>query len=232
VNFLIVDDHFHLRKGMAQTLTSFYPGCAVYESSSLAGALEALKANESIDLVLLDLNVEDSRGLETLKSLKHWCEEQNCNPRVVVVSAGADYDETLVPRAIEHCATGFITKGCSEEVFQSAIQITLAGSIFIPQRYLNSKGPTRVIAAVAFTPRERQVADLLVQGLTYKQIARRLEAASPGGAMAENTVRVHVQRMAWKIRTTEGERADDIPAKAIVLTYLAGNQASGQPRTE
>jgi DNA-binding NarL/FixJ family response regulator len=228
MEYLIVDDDFNSRGGMNQTLKSHYPDSTIREACSLAEAISILAAHRQTRLVLLDLNLDDSRGLATLKALKHWCEQEDCNPRVVVVSAAADYDDSLVPQAIEHCATGFIAKGESEEVFRSAVELTLAGSIFIPERYLRARirRPQPAVSDVRFTPRERQVAELLVKGLTYKQIARRLQGEDPGHLLSDATVRVHVQRMAWKIRTSDPESApDEVPAKAVVVAYLAANGA-------
>lgn len=227
MNFLIVDNDFNARSGVTQTLGFFYPNSAVHEAQDIPEALAVLHEHRSIDLVLLDLNLEESRGIDTLKTIKNWCEEHDYNPRILVVSAAADYDDTLIPEAIEHCATGFITKGTSVEVFRSAIDLTLAGSIFIPQRYLQAaatrrKSPSPIRSgeeSIAFTPREREVAALLMKGMSYKQIARRL--AEPRGSMSEHTVRVHVQRMAWKLRVAEGIDEANMTAKAAVITAFA-----------
>ena len=220
MQFLIVDDDFGPRRGMAQTLAELYPGVALHQAGSVARAIAILADVRQIDLVLLDLNVEDSKGIDTLRRVKQWCEDENCNPRIVVISAAADYDDSIVTSAIEHCATGFIAKGCSEEVFHSAVELTLAGSIYIPDLYLRSKRPEGGSRAEPeFTPREKQVAALLVQGLTYKQIARRL--SDPGKSMSDHTVRVHVQRMAWKLRVVADVDNDNLAAKAAVLSAFA-----------
>jgi DNA-binding NarL/FixJ family response regulator len=220
MQFLIVDDDFSPRKGMVQTLSEFYPGATLHQAGSVAAALALLAENRQMTLVLLDLNVEDSKGIETLHRVKQWCEENDCNPRIVVMSAAADYDESIVTKAIEGCATGFIAKGCSEEVFRSAIELTLAGSIYIPDRYLRSRrAHPGSDAEPAFTPREREVATLLVQGLTYKQIARRL--SGPERSLSDHTVRVHVQRIAWKLRVATDDDSDHLAAKAAVLSAFA-----------
>lgn len=233
MEFLIVDDDFGARGGMGQALRTLYPQAAVHEAASLAEAIAALAARPATALVLLDLNLDDSRGMDTLRRLKGWCEEQDINPRLVVVSAAADYDESVVVDAIDHCATGFVAKGTSLEIFRSAIDLTLAGSIFIPERYLLAKRATWPAAAEAappmFTRREREVAALLVQGLTYKQIARRLEQADPAHAISDHTVRVHVQRMAWKLRVADDAAGVGLSAKAAVVTAFAERKLRFDP---
>ena len=51
------------------------------------------------------------------------------------------------------------------------------------------------------------------------QIARHL--SEPGGSMSEHTVRVHVQRMAWKLRVAEAVDDAHMTAKAAVITAFA-----------
>lgn len=225
MDFLIVDDDFGSRTGMARTLGDLYPDVKLHEAGSLREAVAKLEQTRSMRLVLLDLNLEDSRGTDTLRGLKEWCEREDCNPRLVVVSAAGDYDEKIIVKAIDNCATGFIPKGTSLEVFRSAIDLTLAGSIFIPERYLRAKRPKKLNSESEeeprFTEREKQVASLLVQGLSYKQIAKQLEQDEPGRVMSDNTVRVHVQRMAWKLKVAVEPHGEGLSAKAAVLTALA-----------
>lgn len=225
MHILVVDDDFGSRAGMVLSLQQAHPEATLHQARSLAEATERLAGQPDMVLVLLDLNVEDSRGLATLQKLKAWCEARDCNPRIVVVSAASDYDDDVIPDAIELCATGFIVKGTSEEVFRSAVALTLAGSIFIPERYMASRRrdamPRQVAEAadVQLTAREHEVAQELLKGMSYKQIARRL--SGPGRPMSDSTVRVHVQRMAWKLRVADEAQAEGLPAKAAVLTAFA-----------
>lgn len=222
MRILVVDDDFGARRGLVQTLHDLYPDAELLQAESVAGAIAALQSQPDVQLVLLDLILGDSRGIDTLRALKQWCESADCNPRIVVVSAAADYDERLVGEAIDACATGFIAKGTSVEVFKSAIDLTLAGAIFIPERYVQHRARPPTPAATdapPFTRREREVAGLLLKGLTYKQIARQL-GLQDGRPMSDNTVRVHVQRMAWKLRLVD-EADGALSAKAAVLTALA-----------
>ena len=231
MNFLIVDDDFGCRRGMALTLQDAYPESSIFEARSVSSAIAVLRSQESVDLILLDLTLDDSHGLQTLKRLKSWCEENECNPRIVVVSAAADYVEALISQCIEECATGFIEKGTDETRFLLAIAMTLAGGMYVTERYAQGQGSVRSRReaepdGIALTPRELQVLTLLVKGLTYKQVARRLQQdESSDTSISDNTVRVHVQRMAWKVKSARGDAADEeLSAKAAVLTAFARNR--------
>lgn len=230
MKLLVVDDDFGARGGVAMTLRSLYPAATVFEAESVEAATLSLQQHPDMRLVLLDLNLEHTRGLDTLVRLQQWCEASDITPRILVLSAAAEYDESLITQAIDLCATGFIPKGTKLEIFRSALELTLAGSIYIPEQYLRATAaqrrtdavpaaPSQPTDAPSFTPRERDVAALLVQGLSYKQIARRL--AGPGATMSDHTVRVHVQRIAWKLRVSE--TADGLPmtAKAAIIAAFA-----------
>lgn len=230
MKLLVVDDDFGARGGVAMTLRSLYPSATVSEADSVAAAVAALTEHPDTRLVLLDLNLQNSRGMDSLHALQQWCEANEVTPRILVLSAAADYDESLITQAIDLCATGFIPKGTKMDVFRAALELTLAGSIFIPEQYLRAMAAgrqastNRSTAAPAdetpsFTPREREVAGLLVKGLSYKQIARRL--AEPGGSMSDHTVRVHVQRIAWKLRVSDGADGQAMTAKAAVIAAFA-----------
>lgn len=228
MRFLIVDDDFGSRGGMALALSARYPGCSVTECRTLEAAQTALTQAPETDLVLLDLRLDDSDGIDTLRAMKSWCEEHDCDSRIVVVSGALDPAGTLVLQAIDDCATGFIVKGCSEQVFCSAIDLTLAGSIYVPEQYLLACRTVRAsvdrkLDVDLLTSRERQVAALLVQGLTYKQIARRLGATDM--PMSDHTVRAHVQRIAWKLRSVTGATdRSGFSAKAAVILAVAAQR--------
>jgi DNA-binding NarL/FixJ family response regulator len=229
MKLLVVDDDFGARGGVAMTLRSLYPEASVHEAESVDAATLSLNEHPDMRLVLLDLNLEHSRGMATLVQVQQWCEASDITPRILVLSAAAEYDETLITQAIDLCATGYIPKGSKFAIFRSALELTLAGSIYIPEQYLRATAARRrtdLAAASAaspeapsFTPREREVAALLVKGLSYKQIARRL--AEPGGTMSDHTVRVHVQRIAWKLRVSDAVDGQQMTAKAAVIAAFA-----------
>jgi DNA-binding NarL/FixJ family response regulator len=139
------------------------------------------------------------------------------------------------------------------DVFRFAIGLTLAGSIYIPERYrLGKRAPNEGDTAtnsfrtgahvavehddVTFTSREQQVLAHVGQGFTYKQIARRLEQAEPGKTMSEHTVRVHAQNAAWKLQVKYPGQLDNLTAKATIITAFADKRlrlpaSAGKPPT-
>jgi DNA-binding NarL/FixJ family response regulator len=209
---LIVDDHPMTRDGTAMALRAVDPGIDIRESGSLKQAFELLAQVPDIDLVLLDLELDDSNGVDTLHAFKDWCEEHKVDARIVVLSGHCEPE--LVRDVVNHFATGFILKATSQVIFKHAIALTLAGGVYIPEVVLRQMGgaaqsapvPAQGARVATLTSREYEVASFLVQGFTYKRIARKLEQMD-GRSISEHTVRTHVGNIAWKLGVTENAKA-------------------------
>ncbi len=210
---LIVDDHPLTRDGTVLVLRTVDAAAIVHEAESLARAREVVLEHPGIDLVLLDLDLPDSRGIATLQHLRQWLEDQSIDARIVVLSGLGD--PALVRDVVNEWGTGFILKASSRSIFESAVRLTLAGGIYIPPLALRQMtggtdaspaAPPPLPPAQALTRREGEVAALLVRGFTYKRIARELERRD-GAAISEHTVRAHVGNIAWKLGVTENAKA-------------------------
>ncbi len=214
---LVVDDDFSSRTGMVHSLRTLYPQADVREACSLADAIAAIERPETIELVLLDLTLPDSRGLSTLRSFNKACLATPCPPRVVVVSASADYDPSVMYQALDEYATGFFAKGMTFGEFRVAIEETLAGRVYMPTKHLPIARGAR-LTGIRLTHREVDVANLIGRGLSYKRIAQML--STDAQSMSDSTVRVHTQRIAWKLAVAD-QSFSQIPAKAAVLIAIA-----------
>ena len=105
---LIVDDHPMTRDGTAMALRAADQDIDIREASSLTQAFELLAQLPDVDLVLLDLELDDSNGVDTLHAFKDWCEEHKVDARIVVLSGHCEPE--LVRDVVNHFATGFILK--------------------------------------------------------------------------------------------------------------------------
>lgn len=225
---LIVDDHPLSRDGTALALRAAHAAVEVVEAASLADSFALLTDIGPVDLVLLDLDLGDSQGVDTLSRFKAWCEAHDHDARIVVLSGHAEPE--LVRAVVNQCATGFIVKATSRAIFQQAIALTLAGGVYIPELALRDLHPAGEPAAATaateaapsdaagqpplqLTPREHEVAAFLVQGYTYKRIARELQR-SDGHPVSEHTIRAHVGHIAWKLGVNENAKAGVMAAIA------------------
>lgn len=213
MEILVIEDHPLLRNGIANNLRDMLGVVSVLEAATFAQARKHLEYSPGVALVLLDLGIQDSSGLETLRRFRLLCDELACYPRVVVVSGNENID--LVACVLKEHATGFIPKGVSEGIFRNAIRLTLDGGVYIPELILqNFDSPHTVPPAILngsandgtdgsktlpkLTEMERLVAAYCVQGLTYKNIARAI-SEKRGRIISDLTVKTHVKNLSIKL---------------------------------
>lgn len=183
IRVLIVDDHPALREGLRAILATQSDIAVVGEAATGQEALAQATVLRP-DVVLMDLEMP---GLDGVEATRRICERLP-GTRVVVFTA-FDGDERVMS-AVEAGAQGYLLKGATRaEIFhavraayqggtplQPAVATTLLRRLVKRQR----KGEAAVLS-----PREREVLHLLADGLTNKEIARRL-------AVSERTVKFHV----------------------------------------
>ena len=199
---LIVDDHGLVRDALARVLAELVPGVIVREAAEPRLALETIEREPELDLVLLDLALPGMHGLTALATLR----EKHPAVSVVVVSASVDRD--TVKRALDCGAMGYIPKSASNEVLKSALQLVLAGGIYIPPEFLGRgsapaaqpQAGTRAPGEIGLTERQAQILALLMKGEPNKVICRELD-------LAESTVKNQVTAILKALNVTSRTQA-------------------------
>src|SRR6187402_2895252 len=121
---IIVDDHPLFRAALRQTLAGGDPSISVEEAGDLSGLSAALEADRDCDLVLLDLNMPGVRGFSGLLLLRAQY------PDVPVVIISAVEDNSVIRRAFELGASGYLQKSVGPPEIRRAIETVLSGEVF------------------------------------------------------------------------------------------------------
>jgi DNA-binding NarL/FixJ family response regulator len=181
---LLIDDHVLIREALRSVFADVRPQAEVLDAVGHAQALEMAQSHNDLDLIVLDLALPDGDGLDLLTSLRSRL------PGAGVVVLSASSEPSVVAKALRLGAQGFIPKSASYAVMIAALQLVLAGGIYVPPEILaalKDAVPDDIVATdtaaefegVALTERQREVLALLVQGKSNKVICRDLQLAEP-----------------------------------------------------
>lgn len=189
IRVFLLDDHALVRTGMRMMLSAETDIEVVGEADSGETALPMIRRLKP-DVVLCDLHLPGISGLEVTERIVRG--EYGC--RVVVVSVLED--GPIPKRLLEAGASGYVGKGGDAAELLRAVRDVARG-----KRYLaNGIAQHLALAGIggdaspfdALSPRELEVAMLLVQGLRQEEIAKRL-------SLSAKTVNTHKSRLFEKL---------------------------------
>lgn len=176
--FLIVDDHSLIREGIVRVFSEFRPCAALFEARDLACAVAILQgpSGEGVDTILLDLNLPDSQGIETLRRIKEVAPD-----RLIGIISGT-HDEHLAMQCLTQGASAFVPKHGEVNQLVQGLSALANGGVYFPRDLLtkvtgtlsdgNAGGP--VPGDVPLTRRQREVLPMLLRGCTNQQISDEL----------------------------------------------------------
>jgi len=200
IKILILDDHDTFRDPLAFMLEREPYLPVVASPRTLSEVRDVLEDDQrAVDVALVDLNLPDGSGADLIKEL------YGSRPRTTALVLSATADQRHLATAIEAGAAGVLHKSAPMGDLVEAVRRLAAGEQLLSQeeviealRYL-----TRVreshreaeLASARLTPREREVIQALAEGLSDKEIARRLHV---GGG----TVHTHVTNILAKLEVS------------------------------
>ena len=197
IKILLIEDNRLLRDGISAMLKKepdMSVAAAVDDSRSVLENISELKPN----VVLLDLGLPNQNSLELVKSLK----DEYHDIKVIVMDLVPIQEDIL--RFVEAGVSGFILKDATVAEFTKTIRHvaggekvlppTLAGSLFsqIIGNGVKELGPSKLIQSVKMTKREREIVELISEGLANKEIAFKLN-------LSIYTVKSHVHNILEKM---------------------------------
>lgn len=194
MRILIADDHSLFRDGL-RSLLAAQGHDVVGEARNGKEAIE-LSRKLLPDLVLMDVSMPELDGLSATRRLSADL------PAVKVVILTASEDDATLFDAIKAGAQGYLPKDLEADDFFAMLDRAARGepalTPALARRLLQefAKPPEKIPEAPAeeLTPREREVLELMVEGVTSnRKLAKRLN-------LSENTVKFHVRNILDKLR--------------------------------
>lgn len=212
---LIVDDQNLVRMGL-RALVASEPGMSVVgEAEDGAQAVEAIR-QEHPDVVLMDIRMPGTDGLAALREVTA---DPDLAETHVVMLTTFELDE-YVFAALESGASGFLIKDAEPDDILRAIRAAALGegllSPTVTRRVISAfahRGPSQPAGRTypgldELTEREREVLELVAEGLNNDELASRL-------FISKATARTHVSRILAKLNARDR-------AQLVVIAYRSG----------
>ena len=169
LKIIIADDHAILRVGLSTLLNTFDDFSVVDEAENGMATLRKVQKHNP-DIVILDLMMPDMDGVEVTGRLV----KMNPNTRILILTTFGTSDG--ISRALRAGALGAILKNAEIEELTTAIRTVAGGNRYVSRelkRIMTEDPPVQEL-----TPRQLQILDSLVRGLTSVDIATQLDISA------------------------------------------------------
>jgi DNA-binding NarL/FixJ family response regulator len=191
ISVLIYDDNSERRESL-EALFSYHEHISCIGSYSNCYSLVEQILDLQPDIILMDIRMHGINGIEATQLVK-----QNRPSTKVIMQTVYDDDESIF-NSLRAGAEGYILKStdsdkliqCIEEVYNGGAVITPSIALKVT-RYFNQT-PHNTTIETGLTAREKEVLNLLSQGLSYKMVAAKL-------GITYNTVNAHVKKIYEKL---------------------------------
>ena len=175
IRILLADDHEVVREGLSAILKRRETFDVVAEVGDGAAAVEAWQRLKP-DVALLDLRMPKMEGIEAIRQIRAL----DTNAKLIILTT-YDGDEDIY-QGLRAGAKGYLLKDTPREQIIDAIHAVVAGRTYIPSQ-VGEKLASR-IHTDTLTERELQILREIAEGLSNKQIAKKI-------FVSEGTVKFH-----------------------------------------
>jgi two-component system, NarL family, invasion response regulator UvrY len=176
IKVLIADDHPVVRRGVREILSD-EPDLEILETADAQEASRLIE-NQTLDFVVLDLDMPGKHGLDLLKEIKRK------RPNLPVLILSVYPEEQFAVRLLKAGASGFVSKQAAADDLVKAIRKILGGGKHVSERVAECllaevKAETPSTPHANLSDREFQILCLLGTGKTVSQIANDLSLSVP-----------------------------------------------------
>ncbi len=208
---VLCDDHEIVRDAIKSRVADMNSLQIVGEAADGRAVVDVVKELEP-DVLIIDVEMPKRDGIEATK------EVLKARPKTKVIIFTAHAQPDLLALALRAGASGYVLKSAPAEDIARAVKAVTGGSTFLGGDFAGGK-PAEVERLLMLSPRERQILELLAEGLRVKEIAETLE-------LSPATVHTHVRNAIKKLKV---DTRTEAVALAVRFSYL-GVVAKGPAR--
>jgi len=198
MKILIADDHELFLQGLKFILQNEYSQAEIVAAHNYTEIFSVLDKCQDFDLIITDLAMPGANWLQSIEKMHKQCSE------VPIIVISAVFEPEILRKTYDIGVAGYISKSFPNSVIIGAINLVLAGGMYISPELLqanlrgkdaspiksllenlNETKKNEANVSNPLTPRQTEVLYCLEQGMSNKQIARKL-------GLSEGTVKIHI----------------------------------------
>lgn len=216
IKIFLLDDHEMVRRGLRDILSAEDDLEVVGEAGTVTDGVKEIVATKP-DVALVDIVLPDGNGVEVCEAVRKFAPDV----RIIVLTSFSD-DDTLYA-AMNAGASGYVLKRVGSEDLIGSVRSVYRGESLVDPRLtsrmfdrLRSDEPGDEERLAELNDRERQLLELVAEGLTNRQIAVRLHLSAK---TVKNYVSTMLQKLGMETRTEAAVFATQLAVKRNAASY-------------
>jgi len=163
----IVDDHYMVIEGIRSLLQNERNIEWMGHAMNAAACVNFLK-QQTPDVILMDINIPDKSGIELCKEVREKYTS------VFILGLSTFNQQSLIQKMLDNGASGYLLKNATQEELMEGIETVMKGKIYLSDEAAQSLRKNTNGDLPVLTRREKEVLELIAEGLTNAEIAKRL----------------------------------------------------------
>ncbi len=172
IKVFIVDDHYMVIEGI-HSLLQHEKNIEWMGHATNAASCQAFLQHQQPDVILMDINLPDKSGIDLCKEVKQQY------PAVYIIGLSTFNQQSFIEKMLGNGASGYLLKNATQEELMEGIETVIKGKQFLSfDAALSLRKPENLNDAPVITRREKEVLELIADGMTNNEIAQKLFISS------------------------------------------------------
>ena len=167
IKVFITDDHYMVIEGIRSLLQN-EKGIEWAGHASNAASCLAFLQQQLPDVILMDINLPDKSGIDLCKEVREKY------PSVFVIGLSTFNQQSFIQKMMDNGASGYVLKNATQEELMEAIETVAGGKTFLSEEAAQSLRKNNEGEIPVLTRREKEVLELIANGMTNNEIAQQL----------------------------------------------------------
>jgi len=167
IKIFIADDHYMVVEGIRSMLLQEKNIEWMGHAMNAASCMAFLRQQQP-DVLLLDINMPDKSGIDLCKEIKEKY------PQILIIGLSSFNQQSYIQKMMQNGASGYVLKNASREEIVSAIESVINGDTFLSSEASVTMRENKDAQIPIITRREKEVLQLIAEGLINKEIAEKL----------------------------------------------------------